>query len=99
MAAMTRTWPPQRAHALMSITNTRRSRCIQLIAPRGLSSCGSPARDTVAMMWRAGVFGVRGKHAVIANQMGARARHQGGKPGKPGNEVRFCLVEVTISII
>ena len=59
MAAMTRTCPPQRGHLLRSIANTRRSRCIQLIAARdlagGASSCSSThgvVGDTEAMMWR-----------------------------------------------
>ena len=38
--------------------------------------CGRRSGDDVVAM-----FGIRGKQAVIAHQMGARARHQGGKAG------------------
>ena len=56
MAAMTRTGPPpQRGQHLKSISNTRRSRCIQLIGALGWNSSVSSAHWAVGgarvMMW------------------------------------------------
>ena len=52
---MTRTLPRQRGQVLMSIANTRRRRCIQLIAVVGLasrmSSPGCAVGAGLATMW------------------------------------------------
>ncbi|MFT5450437.1 MAG: NAD/NADP transhydrogenase alpha subunit [Gammaproteobacteria bacterium] len=83
MAAMTRTVPPQRGQVLMSIANTRRRRCIQLMALMGAVGVASsgigrrggcmPCDNVLAMS------GMRREQAMVTHQMRSRTRYQGGK--------------------